>query len=314
MQNSSLPFLAFTMKIGVALGGGGAKGFAHIGVLEGLEQYICPDYLSGTSFGAVVGALYALYPSGRKVKRILRNTIERHKKEIFILEKFSSSDELNAKKIFLERSYDFIKDLVLWNLRVIKNYLVDPKPFIKIFKEIYQDKEFSDCKIPFSCTTVDLNNGEVIYLNEGPLYRAVLMSSLLPGFFPPLKIGKRLFTDGGVLEPVPVNYLRQKAEFVIAVNLEAGINTYYKQGELKSAIDVMSAVDILRYKEIVEVNTHKADFVITPALDIYSWADFTKFQEIIAVGKKAFLQNKEDLLVLIKRQRRKTFFKHLFLR
>ena len=123
------------MKIGLALGGGGARGLAHIGVLKALEELkIKIDFIAGTSMGAVIGGVYALRPDAHHVAEVIQHELEEYKKELSSLKSFSSRSSVEEKKIFLEKSFSFAKDLYLWNLRIVKPYLVNPKPFFKIFR------------------------------------------------------------------------------------------------------------------------------------------------------------------------------------
>jgi len=173
------------MKIGFALGGGGAKGFFHIGALKALEKLkIKPQAIAGTSIGAMVGGTYSLYPNASQLEKIIFDVYDKYSKDVLGLKMFSASSSVEEKKVFLEKSFEFAKDLVLWNLRIIKPFLVDSHPFMHLLKDIFKINRFCDCKIPFTATAVELTKGEKTFFRTGPLYKAVLASLALPGVFP----------------------------------------------------------------------------------------------------------------------------------
>ncbi len=300
------------MKIGLALGGGGAKGFFHIGILKALERLgIKIDYIGGTSVGALVGALYALYKDAGYVERRALQILEKFEKEIFNLKNFSASSEVEEKKIFLEKTFNFVKELYLWNLRMIKPYLVNPLPFVEIFKELFGRKTFKDCSIPFVCSAVDLYTGKASYIRNGLLYKAVLASCSLPGIFPPLKVGDKLYVDGGIVVPLPVEPLKKEVDFVIGVNLDA---PWEVPKEVKNALEVMFLVDRIRYKKIVEETLKEVNYILYLKGKGFCWTDFDKAKLFIELGEKEILDNKERLIKILKKFSRGRWFKKLLRR
>jgi len=149
------------VRIGLALGGGGAKGFFHIGVLKALTSLgIKIHSISGTSIGALIGALYALHLDAEKVEEVTLNILNKYKREIEALKSYGGSSDVEEKRLFLEKSFDFVKEIYLWNLRIIRPYLVNPKPFLRVFRELLGLATFNECKLPFQCSAVDLIKGE----------------------------------------------------------------------------------------------------------------------------------------------------------
>jgi NTE family protein len=177
-------------KIGLALSGGGANGFAHLGVLQVLEENNIPIHsISGTSMGAIIGGLYALHQDTKVIEEFIQ--------------------EASQKKLFSIKDIDF------------KNGgLFHPKDLIKILKKYISDAQFSDLKIPFSATAADIEAGKEITLREGPLLTALLASSAIPPFFAPVLIDGKLLVDGGLLNNLPVSALPSgENTFNIAVNI-----------------------------------------------------------------------------------------------
>ncbi|MCK8826052.1 patatin-like phospholipase family protein [Fuchsiella alkaliacetigena] len=172
-------------KIGIALSGGGARGFAHLGVLKALEEKgITPDIISGVSAGAIVGAFIA---SGKK------------------------ADEVMA--IMKENKFtDYAKANLPINGLLSLNNLRD-----KLEKHL--DKQaFSELEIPFYIAISDLNEGKVEYLNEGPLISIIQASASIPVLFSPVKIDGRLYVDGGLFDNLPIKPLLGSCDKIIAVN------------------------------------------------------------------------------------------------
>ncbi len=270
------------MRIGLALGGGGARAFAHIGVLRALEEInLKVDYIVGTSMGAVIGGLYALNPQVNLVESLVREFLDRYKKDIFSLASYGTDYSVEEKKLFLEKSFRFVKDLYLWNLRIIKPYLVNPRPFFRIFRGLFKSSKFSDCQIPFLCVAVDLFEGEVVVIKSGSLFRGIVASCALPGVFPPLRVKDSLLVDGGILMPLPARVLKPYVNFIIGVSVEGPLNL---SKNIKNTIDILFTVDRIRYKSIIEQNKREADFIFSPSVSSYVWSDFKNIDKIIEEG------------------------------
>jgi len=178
-------------KIGLALSGGAARGMAHIGVLEVLERENIPvDIITGTSAGAMAGALYAKDGNCKQIRAVIKE-LSRHKLASFIDPSLPRSGFIKGRRI---------KDLMA--------------------KFIGKDLKFSDLKIPFACVATDINTGEEVVLNEGSVPEAVRASISIPGIFTVVKMDNRYLVDGGLVNPVPVSVAREMgADLVIAVNV-----------------------------------------------------------------------------------------------
>jgi NTE family protein len=179
-----------SMKIGYALGGGAARGLSHIGVLKVLEEHgIFPDIVTGTSMGALVGALYA---GGIKITDI----------EQFALR------------------LDFKRLMLLADMTLPIHGLIGGKRVISLLKSIIGDLTFSQLKYDFACVATDIKTGEQVVLREGSLIEAVRASISLPGIFTPVRINGRYLVDGGLINEVPVSVCREMgAGYVIGVNV-----------------------------------------------------------------------------------------------
>ncbi len=294
------------MRVGLALGGGGARGLAHIGVLEVLErEKICFDLISGTSMGAVIGALYAKEGNLAYLKEKIFSFLERDIiKELE--EKFSLAQKGQLQQgPTVKKAFFFIREFYIWNIRIVKRWLIDYKPFEVLFKEALNGLKFSDCKIPFLCVAVDLLKGEEVYLEEGLLYEALLASCALPGVFPPLKLEGRYLVDGGVLEALPTLALRRKkVDFVIGINLERK----RESKSLRSSMDILLSVDEIRHNKLIEYSKGLADFLFEPDTSGFAWADFSKVSQIVERGKDEALQKISQLKKRLRYRRLFSFF------
>lgn len=182
-------------KVGLALGSGSVRGMAHIGALKVLEENRIPiDYISGTSAGALVGALYA---SGMSIGEI----------------------EDLVKTIKWEKLLDFSHP---------QSGLVRGKNIEVFLRKLIKNKSFDDLKIPFACVAVDIKTGEKIIFDEGNVAKAVRASISIPAFFEPVKMGRMLLVDGGVLDPVPVDILKKKVDFTIALDITREPSQYQR--------------------------------------------------------------------------------------
>jgi len=277
----------FKFKLGLALGGGGVRSFAHIGLLQVFTENKIPvDMVVGTSMGAIIGACFALGMSPEIIKKKLLSFCAQ--KEIMLLEKFTTDSEVDEKKLIFQKFVHVLKDLYLWNISGARKWLVNFEKITPLIEDLLGKKEFSDTKIPFACVTCDLNTGEEVILDKGKLLDAVLASCALPGIFPPMKIHGKLLVDGGILGAIHTWVLRdqKKVDFVLGVNVE---NAVYNQ-EFFSGIDVLFQSDFITTHKLNQEMLKLADFVIEPPVNEISWSSFSKGTYCIEKGKEATIK------------------------
>lgn len=252
------------IKIGVALGAGSARGWAHIGVLQALEAAgIRPDIISGTSIGALVGAAYA--DDGlAELERWVRG--------------------LNWRTVlgFFDVSFNggFIKGARL----------------IKFLQESLLDKTIDELPRSFGAVATALETGREVWLREGGVADAVRASIALPGLFTPVERDGLLLVDGGLVNPVPVSLARAMgADFVIAVDLSSSIvgrhvkGAERQDGELPNMLEVVAAsINIMQARmALSRLSGEPADVVITPRLSHLALLDYHRAGEAIAEGHAA---------------------------
>lgn len=243
------------VKVGLALGGGAARGFAHIGVIKALEaQGIVPDVVVGTSAGSLVGALYAAGNNGFALQKLALE-----------MEEAAISD---WSVPFFSKSTGVLKGEALQNY---VNRAVNGMPLEKM-------------KIPFGAVATDLKNGQPILFQRGNTGTAVRASSAVPSLFQPVRVGERYYVDGGLVSPVPVRFAREMgAEFVIAVNISSQPDAQPST----SALDVLLQTFAIMGQSINHYELKDADIVIQPQLGTMKGNDFPGRNTAILAGEQA---------------------------
>ena len=254
-------------KVGLALGGGAARGLAHIGVLIVLEKEGIPvDMIAGTSIGAVIGVLYAQGKSATEIKNIALDLVQ-DRLTHFVDPSLPRSGLIKGKKI--------------------KNRLASL---------IGGDIKFSDLKKPFACVATDINTGEEVVLDRGSVSEAVRASISIPALFTVVKRGNRYLVDGELTNPVPVNVVkRMGADFIIAVNVIPDVvaRTYKEDEEKPGGLKEPDIIHILLQSlyigtySLVKASLEEADIVIEPSVAHIRAAEFHHVQDCVAQGEAA---------------------------
>lgn len=277
------------MKIGIALGGGGAKGLAHIGVLEVLEEHgVKPHFIAGTSIGSIIGGIYALNGTAEGLKERARTMIQSEEFKNFGLDEFyKDTDNIleRFKKEVFEKFY-------LGRLFFKKSH-IKIKAARKMFQDLFEDKTFNNCKITFTCNALDIQSGEEIIFKTGSLAEAVWSSCAIPGIFPPFVKDERILVDGGVIDSIPVTpVMKLGARIVIASYL--GNQPKFKDDPDTGFQISHRAQSFVRFyldQKILE----PADLVIAPDVNGYHWADFSAIDELIKAGRVAAEKNAKKI-------------------
>jgi NTE family protein len=270
------------MKIGLALGVGGAKGFAHIGVIKVLEKYKIPIHMiCGTSMGAIIGGVYALYKDATKLEKMVDEFFQEERWKHLGFSLFLKSQLPQPVRWVVE----FIKEKYIYTKGLIKPYIINDTHIIPILESIFQDKEFKDTKLPFSVVALDLISGEDRIINQGKLVSAIRASISMIGIFPFVRDEKELLVDGGVTQSVPISPLQQLgAQVIIASSL---ISKLKEPPPLHTAFQVMLRADEVARHRLSMNYLKGADVVITPEVDEIHWADFSSYKETIEKGERA---------------------------
>ncbi|MBD3106841.1 patatin-like phospholipase family protein [Bacillus sp. AGMB 02131] len=237
-------------KIGLALGSGGARGFAHLGVIRVLqEENIDISYIAGSSMGALIGSMFA-----------------------------AGTDLEQLYKVVMSFKRKYYLDFTVPKMGFIKGNRL--KDFIGIFT---QWRNIEDLPIPLAVVATNIKTGEKVVMKEGPVADAVRASVAVPGIFVPVKIGDQLLVDGGVVDRVPISVVKEMgADLVISVD----VLRVKENAELNSIYDViLQTLDILQL-EVMKSRQIKADVMLNPRVEKYSSSAFTNIDEIVALGEQ----------------------------
>ncbi len=238
--------------LGLALGGGFARGFAHLGVLQVLEQNHIPiSFIAGTSVGSILGAAYA---SGAPLARIIATC----------------------------RTLRF-RDIARW--RVSRLGLASNHRLADLIEQVFESRHFEDLKIPMAVVATDLTNGEPVVFTHGNLCEAIRASCAFPGLFEPVQIGTRCLADGGLVAQVPTCAARELgASHVIGVSvgLEDG-----QRGAPSNIFQVVCRAVSAAQKHQLEIWERHADLILRPEVHSLAWDDFDRADEAIEAGAAA---------------------------
>lgn len=262
------------VKVALVLGSGGARGLAHLGVLEVLEEHRIPvDLIIGSSAGSIIGSLYADNPDALAIKK---KVINLKRKDLL---------DLSVKALF--QGIFRLKGPIQGN--ALEAFMV---------KEL-KAKTFDELKIPFIAVATNVKINRLVPLRSGPIAPAVHASSALPPLFTPVELYHHLLVDGGVIAPVPVQVARQfKPKIVIAVD----ISTPPSKSELYNAFELLYRALHISFYELSRMQSTKADVNIHPNLAGYGTFDEEYNLEFYEIGRKAALAKVEEIKSLLAKQ------------
>ena len=246
--------------IGLALGGGFARGFAHLGILQVLEENKIPiSHIAGTSVGSILGAAYA---SGAPLERLM--------------------DTCGKLRL---------RDIARWRvsrLGLASNYCLGD-----LIERVFESRHFEDLRIPMSVVTTDLASGEPVVFTHGPLVEVIRASCAFPGLFEPVEIGTRYLADGGLVAPVPTLAARAMGtamygttDATIVIGVSVGLHDGYR-GAPTNIFQVVSRAVSAAQKHQAEIWERHADLVLRPEVQALAWDAFDRTGEAIEAGAAA---------------------------
>jgi NTE family protein len=271
-------------KVGLVLSGGGAKGFAHVEVIEAIEKAgIKIDYISGTSMGAIVGSLYAAGYSPAEIKKAVENI---DFVELFLQEKNRNFipffDKSYREKYILTLPFNDFKFSLPSALSKGQGPLMLLTYLLNDVREI---DDYSKLPIPFFCIATNLATGEEEQLESGFLPLSVLASAAYPSLIEPVKIGDKIMIDGGIVNNFPAKALRNKGmDIIIGVDLGAGLQ---KSEDINSIFNILSQIMSFRINIKTDFERSYVDLLIKPNLKNYKVPDFDKKDSILSIGRIA---------------------------
>lgn len=287
-------------KIGLVLTGGGAKGFAHIGVLKVLEQAgVKIDYIGGTSMGAVVGGLYASGYNASQLDSIFSNTnfdellqdyIPRTSKSFYD----KRNDEMYAISLPFNK---FTVGVPLALSKGLYNYSL----LTKLTHKVRHVNDFTKLPIPFLCIATNIETGEQVLLNKGYLPQALLASSSFPTLFSPVVIDNQVLIDGGVSNNYPIDEVKKMgADIIIGVDVQDDLKD---RNYLQEATRILVQISNLQMANGMKDKIKKTDIYIKPDIKNYSVISFGEGKEIIKKGEDAAFEVYDKIKTLVEKDK-----------
>lgn len=293
--------MARKLKIGLALGSGGARGLAHAGVLEALENVgIRADLVSGTSMGSIIGGLYAQDPDPARVWQRLEAYVTNDDFASYWAP-FVPKDENEAKdpQSRLVGVFDFMQRKMIAVKTVTRQYMQDDIHLRGPLAELFGPINFEQLAIPLATVALDLVSGKSVVYTKGPLVDGVYASSAIPSVFPPLEENGQMIVDGGGPYRVPVEACRDLgADFVIAVDIPAFEETRFTTG-----LDMILRSNTIARQRLNQFVCETADFIIRPNVTEFHWADFGAGEACRARGFSAAREAMPQLKALLKKRK-----------
>jgi NTE family protein len=283
-------------KVGLVLSGGGAKGFAHIGALKVIEQTgLKVDYISGTSMGAIVGALYCMGLTPEQIERI---ALSQDWAELF--------DDAASRRYLPMGEKDRL-GIYSIDFPVRKGRVDMPSGMVsgqklqallaKLAWPAYRMDDFDELPIPFRCVATDLETGQPVILRSGYLPEAVRASMSIPTVFAPVEVGGKVLIDGGVVDNLPAGEnAGMGADILLGIDVSAKLRS---RDQISSMVDVLDQTVNFQSYATVEEQRKKCRILIVPELAEYTPANFNRVKEIIKRGEEAALRSRPELEKMI---------------
>ncbi len=281
------------LEITLALGGGGARGLAHLGIIEVLiEQGYSIRRIVGVSMGSLVGAMVATGDEPAKIRKkalhyLLSERFKKHQQALFGMGS-SSADQSSGYFSWYYRIEEFLKANRLFRRIVTQPGMLPGILLEDVMKNLVEEKNIEQLPIPLSVVAVDLVSGHQVILEHGPLREAVRGSSSLPGIFPPVPFDEMQLCDTGTFCSLPARIARSYGHVpVVAVEVSSDVVPGIR---CHTALDVLMRVDEIGENYWRKQVRHRADLLIRPNVSQVPWYDFTAAEYLFDLGRKAAQQ------------------------
>ncbi|MEO6668556.1 MAG: patatin-like phospholipase family protein [Ferruginibacter sp.] len=270
-------------KIGLTLSGGGAKGLAHIGILRAIDSAgLKIDYITGTSMGAIIGALYAVGYSGEQIEKISRKT------DLDIL----LSNQVSLRSLSVEEKEEYGKYAI--ELPYINNKLRLPGglldgqelsfKFSELFYPVHNINDFNKFNIPFRCIASDISTGQAVVLDKGDIVTALKATMAIPTIFTPIEYDGNKLVDGGLTRNFPVRDVKAMgADIVIGSTVTAGLSG---KEHLNSSLDILLQLAFFKEAEDYKTELPLCDICVKHPLEKYTMGSFSNASKLIEIGIK----------------------------
>jgi len=272
-------------KVGLVLGGGGVRGFSHIGVLKVLEEEgIDIDLIVGTSAGALIGGAYASGQAPDEIESKIDAYLQSPEFDDSRMKSIGLSFTQEEKNI-LKKAQQFIMNRVLFVQAFFKPSILPSHDFLSLMNYFLPDLDIKETRIPLHVVSTDLISGKKIVFSEGSLRKVVLASCAVPGAVEPVRYGDWLLADGGITSLVPVHAAREAgADVVIALTVDRDLQTNLR---IETAKDVVFRAGEITPSVLEAAELADADVIIRPQVGNLHWMDFKRAVDLVKAGESA---------------------------
>ena len=284
---------------GLALGGGGARGITHVGVLKALEKAgRVPDVIAGTSVGALMGGAYACRPKAADLENLLANALapeSGESKPLRLAARLNWEDSAEAS--LLNRVVQSFRKEIFVGLALFRSGVMSTEDLRRGVAAFLPDVDLAETRIPFTATAVDMLTGRPAWLRRGPIIEAVMASCAMPGYMPPVPVGDALLMDGGIASLIPAAAARA-AGAEIVVGVDVGIERV-DACRIGSGIDAIDrAIDIMSY-HLGDAGRSACDLVLEPLDGHVAWTDFDGYRKLVRQGEASVEALQAELAALL---------------
>ncbi len=281
-------------RVGVALGGGGARGLAHIGVLRVLEKEGIPiDLVVGTSIGALVGGAYASGIGPDKLENMVDDYLNSPEFESSAIQTIEAAHATEEEGGVVQKVQSFLKNRFYMVQAMLKPGILPKEDFQTIVNHFIPDIQIEQTLIPFRTAATDLVSGELIIFSDGSLRQAVMASCAVPGAIEPLRDGEMLLSDGGIVCLVPISIARREgADIVIAVAVDRDACS---EEEIRTAMDIYVRASEITAQKLIDYELMDADVIIRPEVGDLHWSHFSQARNLVEEGERATMEKLEDI-------------------
>jgi NTE family protein len=301
------------IRIGLALGSGGARGLANLGVIKALEEEKIPIYaIAGTSMGSIVGGVYAQRVNFEETKELILKTIYKFNLKENWLEFLSHSFSTHERGNLLQEVGHFLRKKYMSLLSANKIALEKKEKLLEPLKMMLKDEPIERAKIRFAAVAIDLISGKEITLKHDSIIDAVYASSAMQAIFPPLAKDNMLLCDGGLTGSVPIQTAKELgAEITIGVAIPQPLRT---ELDFNNGLEILLRSDAVGLNKLHNISLAAADVVIHPQVKAIHWGNFIRAEELIEKGYDAAKSQMKQIRKLIspkrnlRYKRRKTTF------
>jgi len=288
------------LKVGLALGGGAARGLAHLGVLRVLERAGIPiDVLVGTSMGAIIGGAYAATRNAEELERKVRGVLSGEEFKKNRLNFLRESKQQRGGLLF--SMANLVRKGIFYGVSTLRPSFLSAEAFARSFDTVLPDESIENLPIRFGAVALDIESAHEVVICHGDLHQAAKASSAIPGILPPVELNGRTLIDGGWVDKVPVLPAFQLgADVVIAVDITAGLDD---APNLSRGVDIMVRADAIKDKILVSHLRRLADEIVEPDVKRIHWADFGAYDRCIKAGDEAARSALPRIRAMLRRER-----------